>query len=329
MNKKYPNRPNSLTLEELSRRNFIDSLPEDWLAERPANDYGIDLRVDIFKDNQATGLEFLVQLKSAQKASQNESEKVTLKISTYNYLRRKTQVAILVKYIKVENESYWLLLKDIPTPNQENDTFTVHIPKSNKLSEINWDDIYSHIRKVTDEKLATIRIDKQTKRKRSLQIAQEITATNQYKAQKEYFISSSEGVSKAENEVEKLFKEFYNLVEEIESSSSEIFIKIKREDDSLRKILDITSKNMILSIVWHNNYKNSLKSSSLTFWLTKNFRWFDDYGEKGEVISKEIYYSNINTENKIGWSKSIESSKIVISDELTDCWLSKFLKLID
>ncbi len=60
MNKKYPKRPNSLYIAETSKRYFISSLPEDWVAETPENDYGIDLRVDIFKNNQATGLELLV-----------------------------------------------------------------------------------------------------------------------------------------------------------------------------------------------------------------------------------------------------------------------------
>ena len=236
---------------------------------------------------------------------------------------------MLVKYIKEEDEAYWILLKDIPTPSQDNDTFTVHIPKDKKLSSINWDFIYSHIKEVTNDKLAARRIDQQIKRKESLKIAQEITALKNYKSKKEYYFSSSEGVEKAENEVEILFKELNTLIEEIKASSPNFFIKIERKDNNLRKTFEITSKNIFLNIIWHNNYKNSLKSSSLTFWLTKAFRWFDDYGKKDEVISNKIYYSNIDKKNNIGWSESIESSEIISSDKLADIWLIKFLELID
>ena len=64
---------------------------------------------------------------------------------------------MLVKYIKSENEGYWLFLSDIEKPNQNNNTFTIKIPKSNKLSNIEWDNIRAHIQEVTDSKLASQR----------------------------------------------------------------------------------------------------------------------------------------------------------------------------
>ena len=326
MNKKYPNRPESLTLEELSRRYFQSQLPEDWLPEKPSSDYGIDVRVDIFKNHSTTGLELLVQLKSSQKSSQKEYENVSLKVSTYNYLHDKLQVSILVKFIQVENEAYWLLIKDIPSPNQDNESFTVNIPKTNKLSEIKWEEIYSYIQSVTSKKLASIRIDALNKRKKYLEIAENIKSANQYNKTKERYFSSSEGVEKAENEVEKLFNKITDLISEINKPSSGLFIKISREDDNLRKILEIINKNLILSFVWHNDYRNSLKSSSLNVWITRNFRAYDDYGEQGDVILHEIYYSNISLNENIGWSESTDNKEIITSDDLADNCLSRFLE---
>lgn len=157
MNKPYPIRPASHNLEEASERFFANSLPPNWVAEKPRNDYGVDLRVDIFDGEDATGLELLVQLKASTRASGRETETVGLRVSTYNYLRGKLQVVMLVKYVLTEGEAYWLLLKDIPEPNQTQATFTVRVPKSNKLSSINWKDVHRYVQGVTNEKLAAVR----------------------------------------------------------------------------------------------------------------------------------------------------------------------------
>nr|WP_163502609.1 DUF4365 domain-containing protein [Halomonas socia] len=153
----YPLRIDNHQLEEMSERFFRNKLPRNWTCEKPAHDYGVDLRVDLFKGRAATGLELIVQLKASTEGSNGETETVTLKTSTYNHLWDKLQVVILVKYIEREDEAYWLLLSEIPEPNQENESFTVHIPKNNALSKIDWDQIFEYVRGVTDEKLAVRR----------------------------------------------------------------------------------------------------------------------------------------------------------------------------
>ncbi len=66
-------------------------------------------------------------------------------------------MVILVKYIEEEKEAYWLLLKDVPEPNQVQDTFTIRIPKTNRLSSIDWNYIQGYVKEVTEEKLAARR----------------------------------------------------------------------------------------------------------------------------------------------------------------------------
>ena len=167
MKKSLPIRPNAHNLEDLSRRYFEELLPRDWAADKPGNDYGIDLRVDIFENNLATGLEFLVQLKSSDKPTKGDFETITLRTATYNMLWDKLQVAMLVKYVESKREAYWMLLKDVPEPNQKHKSFTVYIPRENKLSTISWDELLHYVRDVTDEKLAHRRA-RQLNRKRSL-----------------------------------------------------------------------------------------------------------------------------------------------------------------
>ncbi len=157
MNRRYPTRPRSHNLEELSERYFNSNLPENWTAEKPESDYGVDLRVDIFEGEYATGLELLIQLKASDTSADGENESIRLRTATYNHLWDKLQVVMLVKYIADENEAYWLLLSQVPAPNQNQDTFTVSMPKQNKLSNIDWEYIKQYVREVTDEKLAVRR----------------------------------------------------------------------------------------------------------------------------------------------------------------------------
>ena len=153
----FPTRAASHQIEEISVRHFQNALPGNWTAEKPTPDYGVDLRVDIFEGNDATGLELLVQLKAAADATQGDTETVQLRAATYNYLWNKLQVAMLVKFVESEQQAYWMLFRDIPSPPQGQETFTVHIPKSNKISEISWSEIQEYVRGVTDKKLAAMR----------------------------------------------------------------------------------------------------------------------------------------------------------------------------
>lgn len=158
MPKKYPIRDNNHTLEESSKRFFHSHLPVNWTAHKPEADYGIDVIVDIFEGQFATGLELLVQLKASEKSNERDVEIIDdLKVSTYNFLFDKLQVVLLVKYVRAENQAYWILLKDVPEPNQDNKTLTVSIPRTNVFNDEAWEFIKNHVRVVTDTKLAAMR----------------------------------------------------------------------------------------------------------------------------------------------------------------------------
>ena len=74
----FPIRGETHQLEELSERFFRSALPRNWVCEKPAKDYGVDLRVDIFEGSSATGLELLVQLKASAKATEGDVDVVRL-----------------------------------------------------------------------------------------------------------------------------------------------------------------------------------------------------------------------------------------------------------
>lgn len=157
MSKQFPVRSASHQLEEASERVFRNSLPRDWTCERSQHDYGIDLRVDLFDDGRATGLELLVQLKSSEEPSGEVVETVRLRTATYNYLWAKLQVVMLVKYVEKAGEAYWLWLRDVVKPPADQKSFTLQIPKTNRLSTIDWAAVMAYAQRVTDIKTAAMR----------------------------------------------------------------------------------------------------------------------------------------------------------------------------
>ena len=47
-----------------------------------------------------------------------------------------------------------MLLSDVPEPNKDKTTFTINIPKCNRLDRIDWTEIYEYVRDVTNRKLS-------------------------------------------------------------------------------------------------------------------------------------------------------------------------------
>ncbi|HTB32788.1 MAG TPA: DUF4365 domain-containing protein [Bacteroidia bacterium] len=156
----FPERHTNHTLEQKSENFFRQCLPSNWTVSIPNKDYGQDLNIEICENQQYRGLDLIVQLKSSEECNTlNNTERGRIKVSTYNYLWNNVRVCMLVKYIAEEDEAYWIMLKDVkPAANINQETFTIHFPRQNKLSEINWNDITAYVRGVTDQKLAAMRV---------------------------------------------------------------------------------------------------------------------------------------------------------------------------
>lgn len=153
MNLQLPIRGNAQQLEAESEQYFRRYLPRSWTCDKPASDYGVDLRVGIVMNDCVTGIELLVQLKASAKVNHRDYETFKFSVSTYNYLSNQLNIVLLVKYAENEQEAYWTLLKDIQPPAQTKKTFTVRIPKIKKLSGLSWESLMSEIVGIHDLKL--------------------------------------------------------------------------------------------------------------------------------------------------------------------------------
>lgn len=147
----FPIVHNNHTLEEKSILYFRKHLPPDWITNTVDKDYGQDLNIEICEGGMLKGLDLVIQLKSSQESNAiNDNERQSFSISTYNYLNANVRIVMVIKYVKEDDEAYWILLKDVPKPNQENETLTIYIPRKNKISSIKWDNIVFFVREVTE-----------------------------------------------------------------------------------------------------------------------------------------------------------------------------------
>ncbi len=154
----FPQRHKAHSLEQKSETFLRNHIPQDWTVYRPQDDYGVDLQIGITENGELRGLELSIQLKASHDSSgHGNTEAARLKMSTYNYLRQLLTVVMFVKYVESENEAYWIFLREVMPPNNENQsTFTVHIPKTNKLSESDWEVITATVKRITDMKLEAV-----------------------------------------------------------------------------------------------------------------------------------------------------------------------------
>jgi tetratricopeptide (TPR) repeat protein len=74
-----PQRPREHVLEEESRKAFESAIPSEWTIQKQDPDYGIDLQVNIFENEQATSQFFYVQLKAT------DSIKVLTQAPTFTF----------------------------------------------------------------------------------------------------------------------------------------------------------------------------------------------------------------------------------------------------
>lgn len=157
----YPERHPNLNLETKSENYFRNKLPPSWVVHKPSPDYGQDLSIEIEEGGQFRGCELIVQLKASHEPSGNaDFETISLRVATYNYLINNLRVVLLIKYIESENEAYWILLRNVSPPENLNkmEAFTVHVPRKNAISTINWEaDVVAYVRDITDKKLRAVR----------------------------------------------------------------------------------------------------------------------------------------------------------------------------
>jgi len=149
-----PNRHRNHILETESNKFFSFQVPNEWYIDKPDHDYGIDYIVNIVTNNQVTGLSFSVQLKSKIEEKKDDFAVISLKHSTLGLFNTKLEPVLIVAYIQEEKEAYWCWYNELEfdlTSSQK--SYTINIPKANKLSQIDWGSISKYVQDIFSVKM--------------------------------------------------------------------------------------------------------------------------------------------------------------------------------
>ena len=111
-------------LETASENRFRILLPSEWTSDRPHNDYGIDLRVEIFSPEtggtgfRASGLEFAVQLKATDDET-SAAMRVGVSQDHLGYWQSLPYPVLIVRYKAATNELFARWVHERPNGPEE------------------------------------------------------------------------------------------------------------------------------------------------------------------------------------------------------------------
>ncbi|CAQ02720.1 DUF4365 domain-containing protein [Clavibacter sepedonicus] len=100
-----PGRPQSHDNAEKSRRAFEERLPASWTFTAPTGDYGVDGDIEVFEAGFATGMHFLVQLKSVERLA--GAPKKAIKNATRNYWAALDLPTLIVLWEAASGRIWW------------------------------------------------------------------------------------------------------------------------------------------------------------------------------------------------------------------------------
>lgn len=131
-----PQRPPSHIRGDEAIRIFTSACSPDWIISTVQPDYGLDLRIELTRDNQVTGEEFYVQVKGRKEVQGVSEQAVEVPIaqSTINYWLGKLH-PVLIVLVDVSQQRFWFdwleySYSDYPKPKSEQHTVNLLLSKN-------------------------------------------------------------------------------------------------------------------------------------------------------------------------------------------------------
>lgn len=151
--KKFPRRPRNHEIETLSENYFRSKIPSTWIIDKPSWDYGIDYHCGIVIDEMVTGINFSIQLKGKEKEKNKTNIQVTIKRSTINLWLIRLEPIMIITFIVEENKAYWIWFENNTVDlTLDQKTFTINIPRTNKLEIYDWNICSEYVTKIFKNK---------------------------------------------------------------------------------------------------------------------------------------------------------------------------------
>jgi hypothetical protein len=135
---RLPLRPREHVLETESEKFARRVIPAEWTTEKKEHDYGIDLQVEVVRNENVTGARFSIQLKGTDSLKVRKKAYIAHLCATsalFYYLQLPEPVVYLV-YDAKGDQGYWIWIQEFIRegldPNwKDKDEVTVRIPKEN------------------------------------------------------------------------------------------------------------------------------------------------------------------------------------------------------
>ncbi len=150
----FPKRHRNHEIEELSERYMRNCIPASWVTNKLQLDYGTDYNCEITIDNGVSGLNFSIQLKGKESEKHNRHVSIAgIKRTTINRWIKKLEPTMIVAYVVEDNEAYWTWVTvNTFDLTKNNKTFQIKIPKENKLSIIDWNNVENYLKQIFSKK---------------------------------------------------------------------------------------------------------------------------------------------------------------------------------
>ncbi len=132
-----PKRPKQHQIGSKAVNKFVAFIPSEWVVRHISqDDYGIDLEVEIFENETATGLKFNVQSKSTKSKLEEKWKQEQFKVSTLNYFEAQQYPVLLIKYIEYKDFFLfrWAHDKNKKGISEYTKKFTVHFDLERRLT---------------------------------------------------------------------------------------------------------------------------------------------------------------------------------------------------
>ncbi|WP_164984167.1 DUF4365 domain-containing protein [Oerskovia turbata] len=219
-----PKRPSQHRLEEASRVQFAARAPASWAVSGPIEpDYGLDLTVEIFRGDEATGLRFGVQLK----ATEGPTSAVSVKVASLNYWLEQ-DIPVLVFRWSSELGRAWFRWAHLIQPPQQPAQETLRLAFSD--ADIWQEDTPAKIEREVQAA--------RTIRRGAIRLPVRVTCTGS---------GSTIGVSagSAVNEIRRAMRRYPSIVSTAISGPTEMVLRIRIERNELRVDVPGTSPRII------------------------------------------------------------------------------------
>ena len=137
-------RPQEHITDTAARKLLQTAIPNEWVAREQADDYGIDYEVEVFSNQQSTGVIFKVQLKGMSAPTiAGDCISYSLELKHTNYYLNELAIPVFIVIADTSSsQTYWYApqidddlanrLRVAMEKNQE--TITVHVPLANTMA---------------------------------------------------------------------------------------------------------------------------------------------------------------------------------------------------